>query len=91
MGRGVDFGGSNTVYKAPEGREDVADLHAFANGKCIVSCWELDDAEIEEIVRTRRVFLSSFSGRVLYPSFVGSERAVMSVVADYGPIWKRSQ
>ncbi len=90
MGRGVNFDGSNKVYGAPEGRDDVAPLHVFANDACIVSCWELTPEELVEINRTGRVFLSSFSGRTLFPVFVGSERVVASVVADYGPIWKKS-
>lgn len=90
MARGVDFDGSNVVYKAPEGREDVADLHVFANGKALVSCWELTPEELAEVNRTGRVFLSVLSGRVFYPSYVGSESSVRALVADYGPIWKKS-
>jgi hypothetical protein len=89
MATGVPFTGSNKVYAAPEGRDDVSDLHVFANGNCIVSAWELSDAELAEIVRTRRVFLSSFSGATLFPVFVGSESVVRSVVVDYGPVWAR--
>lgn len=89
MARGVKFAGANKVYAAPPGRDDVSDLHVFANGNCIVSAWELSDSEIEEIVRTRRVFLSSFSGDTLFPVFVGAESAVRSVVVDYGPVWTR--
>ncbi|MDZ7893862.1 MAG: hypothetical protein U5M50_02200 [Sphingobium sp.] len=87
MAQGVDFKGSNKVYRAPEGRDDVHDLHVFVNGRCIVSAWELSDEEIGEIVRSRRVFLSSFSGDVLFPVFVGSESVVRSVVVDYGKVW----
>ncbi len=87
MATGVDFKGSNIVYSGKSVGDDVADLHVFANGAAIVSCWELSDEEIEEIVRTRRVFHSSFSGQTLYPVFVGSESVVRSVVVDYGAIW----
>lgn len=89
MAAAVDFLGSNKVFHAPAGREDVSDLHTFFNGACIVSAWQPTDAEIEEIVRTRRIFLSSFSGMVLYPVFLGSESVVRSVVVDYGKVWGR--
>lgn len=88
MAHGINFAGSNKVFAAPPGRDDVQDLHVFVNGACIVSCWEPTDAEIEEIVRTRKIFLSSFSGNTLFPVFLGSESVVRSVVVDYGAIWK---
>ena len=87
MAHPVQFDGCNKLYRAPEGRDDVGDLAVFSNGNCIVSGWELTDAEIEEIVRTRRVFLSSMSGSTLFPQFVGSESVVRSVVCDYGKVW----
>ena len=91
MGQAVRFAGVNKVYRAPADREDVTDLEVFANGACIVSAWELTDAELAEIVRTRRVFVSSFSGGVLYPVFVGSESVTRSVVVDYGAVWPRAE
>ena len=91
MGTPVDFDGTNKSYRAPEGRDDVSDLPVFANGACIVSAWELSEEELEEIVRTRRVFLSSFSGATLFPVFVGSEGVVRSVVVDYGKVWPKAQ
>lgn len=89
MGYPVNFSGANCVYKAPPGRDDVGDLPTFKNGACIVSAWELSDEELQEVLRTRRVFLSSFSGDTLFPVFLGSESVVRSVVVDYGKIWDR--
>lgn len=88
MAHGVDFPGSNKVFLPPPGRDDVLPLHTFINGACIVSAWEPTDEELAEIIRTRRIFLSSFSGDVLFPVFVGSESIVRSVVVDYGKVWK---
>lgn len=91
MGHGVKWAGANRAYGPPDGVEEsqCAVLHVFDNGPCKVSCWELTDEEIAEIVRTRRVFLSVWSGG-LPPTFVGSETAVRSVVADYGGVWRQS-
>lgn len=88
MGNAVDFEGSNKVYGPPKGEEErVGSLHVFFNGSCIVSAHELSDDEIEEIVRTRRVFLSIWSGGTLFPLFVGAESVVRSVVVDFGKVW----
>lgn len=88
MAHAVEFPGANKVYGPPPGRDDVAPRHhVFANGTCIVACWELTDAELEEVIRTRRVFVSSMSGDTLFPMFVGSESVVRSVVVDYGKLW----
>lgn len=91
MAHPVSFHGVNKAFGPPPGRDDVGTLEVFMNGACIVSAWELTDAEIEEVVRTRRVFLSSMSGSVLYPVFVGSESVVRGVVVDYGAVWPRQE
>ena len=84
MAHAVVFDGFNKVYKAPDGRDDIGDLAVYSNGSCIVSCWQLTDEELEEINRTKQVFLSSMSGNVLFPQFVGSRSVVRSVIVDYG-------
>ena len=88
MGTPVDFRGSNFVFAAPKGEENrVGNLPVFKNGHCIVSCWELAEQELEDINLRRQVFLSNWSGDVLFPQFLGSERTVRSVVVDFGKIW----
>ncbi|GLV21961.1 hypothetical protein TomMM35A_18140 [Sphingobium sp. TomMM35A] len=91
MAYAVDFAGSNFTFKAPEGRDDVSDLHTFRQrgGPCNVSCWQLTPDEIAEVNRTGRIFLSVMSGLTFFPVFVGSEARVRSVVVDYGPVWER--
>jgi hypothetical protein len=87
MARSTDFPGA-TITLAGES-EDVGDLRVFRNGICCVSCWELSDEELAEIVRTKRVFISVFSGASQPPVYVGAEEQVRSVVIDYGGVWKR--
>ena len=91
MADAIDFPGSNFTFKAPEGRDDIGDLHTFRqrNGPCNVSCWRLRPEELDEINRTGCVFLSVLSGGTFFPSFVGSESTVRSVVVDYGQVWSR--
>ena len=88
MGVPTEFEGSNSVLGAPRGSENVESLPVFSNGTCCVSAWALSDEEIEEIVRTRRVFVSVMSGRTQPPVFVGGEEATRSLCADYG-VWPR--
>lgn len=93
MGHGVDFFGSNRKYGPPPGvsEDQCATLHVFSNGACIVSAWEFTDEEILEIVRTRRAFLSVWSGATLFPVFVGSENVTRGLVADSGAVWKQQR
>lgn len=88
MAEAVDFPGANTTFLGGD-RGDVSDLRCFANGKAIVSAWKLTPEEIEEVRRTGTVFVSSLSGKVLFPIFIGSETSVRRVVADYGDVWQR--
>ncbi|QGJ74195.1 hypothetical protein [Sinorhizobium meliloti] len=89
MGVPVQFEGSNMLLRAPEGAENVSDMHTYTNGMCSVSCWELSADELAEINRTGRVYLSVFSGRTQPPVFVGDEEAVRSNVVDFGGVWRR--
>lgn len=90
MGEGVEFAGANRRYSPPEGvsEDECKTLHIFSNGRCLVSCWQLSDDEIAEVIRSRRVFLSVWSAPTLFPVFVGSESVTRGVVADYGGVWK---
>lgn len=87
MANPVNFNGVNKTYGPPEGRDDVGSLPTFFNGTCVVQAWELSEEEIAEVIRTRRIFVSSMSRGVMFPTFVGSESTVRSVVCDYGSIW----
>ena len=88
MGIPVDFIGANQRFGAPPGREeDVGSLSVFMNGTCIVSAWRLSDEEWAEVEKSRVVFLSQMAGTTLFPHYIGSERIVRAIVADYGRIW----
>jgi hypothetical protein len=89
MAEAVPFFGANKVFRAPEGREDVSDLHTFANGIANVSAWRLSAEELAEVNRTDIVFLSVLSADVFYPVYLGSEDSVRLLVADYGKVWPR--
>jgi hypothetical protein len=88
MGHGVEFKGVNTVLAAPQGAENVEPLHVFRNGECCVSCWQLSEAEVAEVSKTGRVFLSVFMGNTQPPVFIGGEEETRGLLADYG-VWKR--
>lgn len=89
MAHGVNFVGANCIYHAPEGKEDaVSSISAFRNGICVVTCWELTEEEIAEIVRTKRVYCLVMSGKVMFPHYGGTEDVVRELNADYG-VWKK--
>lgn len=83
MAKLIDFEGRNEVYLG--GAENVNDAFAFRNRNCVVTCWEFSDAEIAEIVATKRVWQMQFLGGHLVPHYVSGERENMrEMIADYG-------
>jgi hypothetical protein len=62
MANAIDFAGSNRKLLPPQGAENVEALHTYTNGMCSVSCWELTQEELAEVIRTGRVFLTVLSG-----------------------------
>lgn len=90
MGSPVVWPGANAVLGPPKGMDEqqCGALPIHRNGVTCVSCWELSEAEMREIIASRRVFISIFSGVTQPPVFVGSESEVRSIIADYGA-WKR--
>lgn len=53
---------TNHTFKAPAGMDNCEDLHVYMEptGKFSISTWALSDAEVAEIVRTRRMHLYIF-------------------------------
>lgn len=84
MGIPVDFVGSNLELHPPAGRDDIRPMRTFTNGNVSVSCWELTESEVMEILRTGKVFVSCFSGRTQPPIFVGGRQEVRDLIAEYG-------
>jgi len=76
MAHPVQFEAANAVLTAPRGQEDsVGSLPVYRDGRSCTSCWELSELELEEIVLTRRVYLS-MQGDTHPPVFVGSALTV---------------
>lgn len=91
MAKPVDWHGANKILTAPKGESDrVTQLHVFNNGHMSVSCWELTEQEIIEIVQTKKIFLSVWFGGSQPPVFVGSEEAVRSIALDFGKVWNKN-
>lgn len=58
MAKPVNFTESDSVLGPPEGMADsVVPLPVHRSRAGFMSCWELTDREIEEIIETRRVWL----------------------------------
>ena len=60
MASPVEFPERNFIWRgwpADGDRPEVADLPAYRSEAQTISCWELSDEEVEEIVRTRRVWI----------------------------------
>lgn len=91
MGRAVKFHGCNFMFKAPEGSENVDDLHCFTNGTANVLAVELTDAELAEVNRTKRVYVSVLSGNTFYPIRVGSESDIRELAYHNGGAWETKQ
>lgn len=89
MGIPVDFKGSTHNFGPPVGREEsVGRLPCFLNGVNVVCAWELSDEEIEDIVKTRQVWVSMMTGMQVFPVYAGSEKTTAAVVIDTGKIWR---
>ena len=87
MGEPINFDGSNIVMRAPEGAENVRDMHVFQTRHSSVSCWSVSEEELAEINLTGRIFLSVLLGGQQPPVYVGSESACREVLVDFGPVW----
>jgi hypothetical protein len=89
MSHPIQFKGANTVMRAPEGAENVQDMHVFRTRHSCVSCWELTQEEVSEINRTGKIFLSVLMDGAQPPVYVGSEKETRGVLIDFGPVWDR--
>lgn len=58
MAKPVGFGGANSLMLAPEGDSECLDLQVFNDGNQVISCWQLSDTEIANLIETRCVWLS---------------------------------
>jgi hypothetical protein len=58
------FPESNFVLGKPKDMTDdeCVPLPVFRNGQQCISCWALTDSELAEVIKTKRIFLSCFTG-----------------------------
>lgn len=90
MAQPINWHGANKVLTAPEGREgDIQPMSVFNNGLLSVSCWELTQDEILEIIQQRCIFVGIIAGESSPAIMVGTEQGVRNIVVDYGKVWKR--
>ena len=67
----VDFKGKNVTFA--KNQDDYLPLPAYVgrdtNGNtCVVSCWEMSDVELQEVMKTKRVFVIILTyGKPLQP------------------------
>lgn len=90
MARPVEFNGMNFELGKPKGMDDLqcSPLPVFRNGINCVSCWEFTEQEIDKIIKTKRIFVSLWSGQTQPPVYIGLEDDVRQIIADNG-VWKK--
>ena len=67
------FPESNCTLLAPECREDVADLPVFRHNGGVISCWQLTEEEVSEVMRTGLIWLH-VNGPTHPPVYVNGKR-----------------
>lgn len=70
--KGINFPEATKELGKPDNMtdEECYSLPVFSNGKYCVSCWELTEAEIENITKTKKVWLHVLSGHTQPPVMV---------------------
>lgn len=90
MAEAIPFEGANCILRAPPGEEETCnDLHIFHNRRMVVSCWQLDAAELAEVARTGRVYLS-VAGPTHPPLYIATETEMRAFTAEYGLMPKQT-
>lgn len=69
MAKPVYFPQANFTLLGPAGT-DVLDLHCYRGQGNFVSCWELSDDELEEVIKTRRIFVGVQGAQTAPPIWV---------------------
>ncbi len=70
----VTFKEQNGVLGKPPDMTDAecGSLPVFKDGQNCISCWEPTDAEIEDIIKTRRIYILLLSGPTQPPMAVST-------------------
>jgi len=90
MANAINFDGANTILRAPAGQEETCNnLHIFRNRRMVVSCWQLEPHELEEVARTGRIYLS-VAGPTHPPLYIATETEMRAFTAEYGLMPKQT-
>lgn len=76
----IEFKEQNFTFKKPEGmtEEQCGDLHAY-KGKTegelpvVISCWEPSQEEIDEIVKTKKIWVWLMIAGTIPPVYIGTD------------------
>lgn len=68
----VPFKQHNKTLVGPKG-SGILDLPVHSNGESVISCWEFTEAEIAELIKTKHVYLSVYSGETSPPVWLSVE------------------
>jgi len=73
--RPVEFDEQTHILSKPKGvtDEECAPLPVFRDGEQVISCWEFNKEDLEEINRTGRIYLSVVSGHTQPPVWISAE------------------
>ena len=92
MARSIPWHGQNKRLTAPKDVENIDQLCVFNNGSISVSCWQLSQEELIELLQNGgKIYLAVAFGPSQPPVFVGTEDEVRQVVTDYGKVWKKEK
>mgnify|MGYP001095557830 CR=1 FL=1 len=75
----VKFKHHNQLLGPPPGmnENECMTLPVFTDGKQCLSCWELSDEEIKEIIETKRIWLAVMSGNSQPPVWLSTAENVL--------------
>jgi hypothetical protein len=84
MSKPVYFNGANTVLSAPLGQElEIGPITLMRENIANVTCWELTDEEVADIIKHRRVYVGVLSGDAFYPQIVGTVSTFKGLPPQY--------
>ncbi len=94
MAKAIPHPAANFVFGPPPGEADrVESLAVFITTNLqqtqitsVTSAWELTDAEIDEIVRTRRVMMNTLGGGLM-AHYISSESSCREFASGFGKTW----
>lgn len=94
MANPIQWHGMNKTLQAPasEDKQRIQDMHVFNNGNISVSCWQLTDEELIDLIQNGgKIYLAVLFGPSQPPVFVGTEDSVRRIAVDFGGVWKRKE